>query len=289
MAAGGVGLVAPQRFRRGCAGSAGSEPWDSQFGETQHAVQGLTRIGIDGSTTRRCHRYSTLVVDHDTGRLLAAPSRDRKTLNAFFTEQGEKRCAAVTHVLAVTHVFATPRSRSLTRGDAAFFAVPRTGATQLLGTGLASPGDVRADWLRDERLGLVARLSDLSPPDGETPSLCQGWSVRHVVAHLVTPLAESLPDGDTGCESSRSFGAMDSVAHSIAGRPTQPMMALLEEHAACSGRRRPGRARTACSGRRRPGRARTACSGRRRPGRARTARPRCRRRSGRKQPARPRC
>ena len=44
-------------------------------------------------------------------------------------------------------------------------------------------------WLRDERLGLVTRLSDLSPSGWETPSLCQGWSVRHVVAHLVTPFA----------------------------------------------------------------------------------------------------
>lgn len=37
------------------------------------------------------------MVDHDTGRLVwAAPGRDRKTLNAFFTALGESRCAAVT-------------------------------------------------------------------------------------------------------------------------------------------------------------------------------------------------
>ena len=41
------------------------------------------------------------MVDHATGRLVwAAPGRDRKTLAAFFTALGEKRCTAVTHVCA---------------------------------------------------------------------------------------------------------------------------------------------------------------------------------------------
>ena len=50
---------------------------------------------------KKGHRHITIVVDHDTGRLVwAAPGRDRKTLNAFFTALGERRCAAVTHVSA---------------------------------------------------------------------------------------------------------------------------------------------------------------------------------------------
>ncbi len=50
---------------------------------------------------KKGHRYITIVVDHDTGRLVwAAPGRDRKTLAAFFTALGEKRCTAVTHVSA---------------------------------------------------------------------------------------------------------------------------------------------------------------------------------------------
>jgi transposase len=64
-------------------------------------LQGLRRIGIDEISYKKGHRYITIVVDHDTGRLVwAAPGRDRKTLNSFFTELGEKRCAAVTHVSA---------------------------------------------------------------------------------------------------------------------------------------------------------------------------------------------
>jgi len=64
-------------------------------------LEGLRRIGIDEISYKKGHRYITIVVDHDTGRLVwAAPGRDRKTLAAFFTALGEKRCTAVTHVCA---------------------------------------------------------------------------------------------------------------------------------------------------------------------------------------------
>lgn len=44
---------------------------------------GLRRIGIDEVSYRRGHRCLTVVVDHDTGRLVwAAPGLDQKTLEA---------------------------------------------------------------------------------------------------------------------------------------------------------------------------------------------------------------
>ena len=59
----------------------------------------LRRIGIDEISYKRGHRYITIVVDHDTARLVwAAPGRDEKTLHRFFDALGEKRCAAITHV-----------------------------------------------------------------------------------------------------------------------------------------------------------------------------------------------
>ena len=62
---------------------------------------GLKRIGIDEISYKRGHRYLTIVVDHDSGRLVwAAPGRDKATLHAFFDALGEQRCAAVTHVSA---------------------------------------------------------------------------------------------------------------------------------------------------------------------------------------------
>jgi transposase len=64
-------------------------------------LEGLARIGIDEISYKKGHRYITIVVDHDTGRLVwAAPGRDRTTLHAFFAALGESRCAAVTHVSA---------------------------------------------------------------------------------------------------------------------------------------------------------------------------------------------
>ena len=64
-------------------------------------LDGLTRIGIDEISYQRHHRYLTVVVDHDSGRLLwAAPGPDRATLRTFFDLLGTERCAAISHVSA---------------------------------------------------------------------------------------------------------------------------------------------------------------------------------------------
>jgi transposase len=62
---------------------------------------GLRRIGIDEISYKRGQRYLTVVVDHDSGRLVwAAPGRDKATLAAFFDALGPERCAQITHVSA---------------------------------------------------------------------------------------------------------------------------------------------------------------------------------------------
>jgi transposase len=62
---------------------------------------GLARIGIDEISYKRGHKYLTVVVDHDSGRLVwAAPGRDKATLGLFFDALGEQRCAQITHVSA---------------------------------------------------------------------------------------------------------------------------------------------------------------------------------------------
>ena len=62
---------------------------------------GLRRLGIDEISYKRGFKYLTVVVDHDTGRLVwAAPGRDRATLAKFFDVLGPERCAAITHVSA---------------------------------------------------------------------------------------------------------------------------------------------------------------------------------------------
>jgi transposase len=59
-------------------------------------LNGLKRIGIDEISHRKGQRYLTVVVDHDTGRLVwAAPGRDRKTVEAFLDALGQERCKQV--------------------------------------------------------------------------------------------------------------------------------------------------------------------------------------------------
>ena len=56
-------------------------------------LNGLRRIGIDEISHRTGQRYLTVVVDHDSGRLVwAAAGRDRKTVEAFLDALGEERC-----------------------------------------------------------------------------------------------------------------------------------------------------------------------------------------------------
>jgi len=55
-------------------------------------LEGLRRIGIDEISYRKGHRYLTVVVDHDTGRLVwAAPGRDKATVSSFFNQLGKSR------------------------------------------------------------------------------------------------------------------------------------------------------------------------------------------------------
>jgi transposase len=68
---------------------------------TVDRFEGLTRIGIDEISYKRHHRYLTVVIDHDSGRLVwAAAGRDEATLNRFFDLLGPERGAAITHVSA---------------------------------------------------------------------------------------------------------------------------------------------------------------------------------------------
>ena len=54
---------------------------------------GLKRIGVDEISIRKRQRYLTVVVDHDTGRLVwAGPGRDRKTVEKFLDLLGKERC-----------------------------------------------------------------------------------------------------------------------------------------------------------------------------------------------------
>lgn len=62
-------------------------------------LNGLFRIGVDEISWRKHHKYLTLVVDHDRGRVIwGAKGRDAKTLDAFFDELGPQRSAQLSAV-----------------------------------------------------------------------------------------------------------------------------------------------------------------------------------------------
>jgi transposase len=84
-------------------GSIIARVWADTAAEVD-AFAGLQRIGIDEISYKRRHKYLTVVVDHDSGRLVwAHPGHQRATVRAFFDAleaSGQGRCAQITHVSA---------------------------------------------------------------------------------------------------------------------------------------------------------------------------------------------
>jgi transposase len=59
-------------------------------------LQGLFRIGVDEVSWRKHHKYLTLVVDHDRGKVIwGAAGKDATTLDQFFAELGPQRSAQI--------------------------------------------------------------------------------------------------------------------------------------------------------------------------------------------------
>lgn len=80
---------------------------DRVWADTEERVDlfaGLSRIGIDEISYKRGHKYVTVVVCHDTGRLVwVGVGRTKDTLRGFFDaleSSGAGRCAQITHVSA---------------------------------------------------------------------------------------------------------------------------------------------------------------------------------------------
>ncbi len=73
----------------------------AERGEGVDPLEGLRRIGIDEISHRKGHNYLTVVVDHDSGRLVwVKAGRSKKTVEAFFDDLGKQRCAQIRLVSA---------------------------------------------------------------------------------------------------------------------------------------------------------------------------------------------
>ena len=142
---------------------------------TTDRLDGLRRIGIDEIAHRKGHRYLTVVVDHDTGRLVwAAAGRDTATVLAFFDALGPERSRALTHVSADgaewIHAAVTARAPQAVLGLDPFHVVAwATTALDEVRRGLWN--DLRragkteqATSLKGSRWALVKNPQDLTGP-----------------------------------------------------------------------------------------------------------------------------
>ena len=97
--------------------------------------------------------------------------------------------------------------------------------------------DVRARTTAN-RLRLADFFDGLDDDQLATPSLCDAWTVRDVLGHLVMPLAGSTLGFLR--EVVRARGSLDrasvAVAQELARRPVPELTALLREHADLHGR-----------------------------------------------------
>jgi len=60
---------------------------------TTDSLEGLTQIGVDELSYRKGHRYLTVVVNHQTGKIVwLHPGKNAETLGKFFEKLGEVRC-----------------------------------------------------------------------------------------------------------------------------------------------------------------------------------------------------
>lgn len=102
--------------------------------------------------------------------------------------------------------------------------------------------DQESGWqvVAAERRSLVELLESLTDDDWNHPSLCEGWRVRDVVAHLVTGADPPSPLGMVG-EAVRARGNMIRLSRDLAIRqgeqPIHVLAGQLKEHA--DGRRLP--------------------------------------------------
>jgi uncharacterized protein (TIGR03083 family) len=87
--------------------------------------------------------------------------------------------------------------------------------------------------IADERRTLADMFETFTDEQWATPSLCSGWTVRHVAAHLITPFRMSLPKMFLGMIKVK--GDFNKLADGVAKRdallPTAELIAILRKNA----------------------------------------------------------
>jgi len=89
------------------------------------------------------------------------------------------------------------------------------------------------DLIAEERRGLAAALGELSSDEWDAPSLCAGWRVREVVAHLTMPFRYSTPRFliEVAKAGGRFQRMSDGVARRDGALPQATLVAALRDNA----------------------------------------------------------
>ena len=154
----------------------------ADLGGGRDRLDGLARIGIDEKAWRKGHRYVTVVVDHDSGRLVwAAEGRNQETLRAFFDALGPQRAKRLTHVSAdgagwIHDVVRERAPQAVICLDPFHVVAWATGALDALRRRLAGElraggKDGQAATIKHTRWALVKNPADLTP--GQRGTLAQ--------------------------------------------------------------------------------------------------------------------
>ena len=100
------------------------------------------------------------------------------------------------------------------------------------------------DWTRDERLSLADLFDSLADHEWQTPSLCEGWTVLHVAAHLTMSTRTTGFVMFTGMlRAMGDFNRMeDNLARARAARFSRAELIAQLRETAGSARRTPGAA-----------------------------------------------
>jgi uncharacterized protein (TIGR03083 family) len=89
------------------------------------------------------------------------------------------------------------------------------------------------DSITAERRALAAMLDGLGVEQWDAPSLCDGWAVRHVVAHLTMPFRYSAPVFllKLALAGGRFQRMSDAVARRDGARPAAELIAAVRDNA----------------------------------------------------------
>lgn len=93
--------------------------------------------------------------------------------------------------------------------------------------------DVIYQLTRDDRLMIADVLDGLDDAQWQAPTLCEGWTVHHMTAHLLQPMVVGF--GRFFATALRYRGdtdrTVDAVTRRLARRPRAELIALLRSHA----------------------------------------------------------